>query len=131
MVQWLRLSFPKADPRFDPWSGNQIPHTTTKILHATTKDPTCVCAKSLQSCQTPCDPVDCKPIMLLCPGDSPGKNTRVGCHALLQGIFPTQGLNLYLFTSPALVDGFLTTSITWETPKAPTCHNKDPKQSNK
>ena len=26
-------------------------------------------------------------------GDSPGKNTEVGCHALLQGIFPTQGLN--------------------------------------
>ena len=26
-------------------------------------------------------------------GDSPGKNTRVSCHALLQGIFPTQGLN--------------------------------------
>ena len=25
-------------------------------------------------------------------GDSPGKNTRVDCHALLQGIFPTQGL---------------------------------------
>ena len=27
---------------------------------------------------------------------SPGKNTGVGCHALLQGIFPTQGLNLRL-----------------------------------
>ena len=26
-------------------------------------------------------------------GDSPGKNTRVGCHALLQGVFPTQGSN--------------------------------------
>uniref|UniRef100_A0AC11E3T0 Uncharacterized protein n=1 Tax=Ovis aries TaxID=9940 RepID=A0AC11E3T0_SHEEP len=26
-------------------------------------------------------------------GDSPGKNTGEGCHALLQGIFPTQGLN--------------------------------------
>ena len=25
--------------------------------------------------------------------DSPGKNTGVGCHALLQGTFPTQGLN--------------------------------------
>ena len=25
------------------------------------------------------------------PWDSPGKNTGVGCHALLQGIFPTQG----------------------------------------
>ena len=38
---------------------------------------------------------------LLCPCDSPGKNTGVGCHALLQGIFPTQGLNSHL-TSPAL-----------------------------
>ena len=28
-----------------------------------------------------------------CPWDSPGKNTGVGCHFLLQGIFPTQGLN--------------------------------------
>ena len=28
--------------------------------------------------------------------DFPGKNTGVGCHALLQGIFPTQGLNLHL-----------------------------------
>ena len=30
---------------------------------------------------------------LLHPWDSLGKSTRVGCHALLQGIFPTQGLN--------------------------------------
>ena len=30
---------------------------------------------------------------LLCPWDSPGKNTGVGCHSLLQEIFPTQGLN--------------------------------------
>ena len=28
-----------------------------------------------------------------CPWDSPGKNTGVGWHGLLQGIFPTQGLN--------------------------------------
>ena len=33
---------------------------------------------------------------LLCPQDSPGKNTGVGCHVILQGIFPTQGLNLQL-----------------------------------
>ena len=33
---------------------------------------------------------------LLCPWDSPGKNTGVGCHDFLQGIFPTQGLNPYL-----------------------------------
>ena len=33
---------------------------------------------------------------LLCLWDSPGKNTGVGSHPLLQGIFPTQGLNLGL-----------------------------------
>ena len=31
------------------------------------------------------------PARLLCPWDSPGKNTRVDCHTLLQGIFLTQG----------------------------------------
>ena len=33
------------------------------------------------------------PARLLCPWGSPGKNTGVGCHAFLQGIFLTQGLN--------------------------------------
>ena len=33
---------------------------------------------------------------LLCPWDSPGRNTGVGCHFLLQGIFLTQGLKLHL-----------------------------------
>ena len=33
---------------------------------------------------------------LLCPWDSPGKNTEVGSHSLLQGIFPTQGSNPHL-----------------------------------
>ena len=32
-----------------------------------------------------------QPTRLLCPWDSPDKNTGVGCRALLQGIFPTQG----------------------------------------
>ena len=34
--------------------------------------------------------------MLLCPWDSPGKNTGVGCHFLLQAIFLNQGSNLGL-----------------------------------
>ena len=37
-----------------------------------------------------------QPARLLCPWDSPGKNTGVDCHVLLQGIFLTQGLNLHL-----------------------------------
>ena len=40
--------------------------------------------------------MDCSPPRLLCPWDSPGKNTGVGCHALLQGIFSAQGSNLGL-----------------------------------
>ena len=56
----------------------------------------------------------------LCPWDSPGKNTEVGCHALLQGIFPTQGSNPSL-TSPALAGRFFTTSTTWEARQVPYC----------
>ena len=37
-----------------------------------------------------------QPTRLLCPWDSLGKNTGVGCHFFLQEIFPTQGLNLGL-----------------------------------
>ena len=46
-----------------------------------------------QSCPTLCDPMDCSLPGSSVHGDSPGKNTGVGCHALLQGIFPTQELN--------------------------------------
>ena len=46
-----------------------------------------------QSCLTLCNPMDCSPPGSSVHGDSPGKNTRVGCHALLQGIFPTQESN--------------------------------------
>ena len=49
----------------------------------------CVCA---QACLTLCDPMDCSLPRLLCPWNFPYKNTGVGCHFLLQGIFPTQVL---------------------------------------
>ena len=40
-----------------------------------------------------------QPTKLLCPQDFPGKNTEVGCHTLLQGIFLTQGSNPRLHAS--------------------------------
>ena len=58
-------------------------------------------------------PQDCSPPGSPVHGDSPGKKTGVGCHALLQGIFPTQGSGLYLL-SPALAGRFFTTSAAWE-----------------
>ena len=50
-------------------------------------------AKSLQSRLTLRNPMDCSPPGSSVHGDSPGKKTGVGCHALLQEIFLTQGLN--------------------------------------
>ena len=49
----------------------------------------------LQSCLT-LQPCGLWPDRLFCPWDSPGKNTGLGCPALLQEIFSTQGLNLHL-----------------------------------
>ena len=46
-----------------------------------------------QLCPTLRYPIDCSLPGSSVHGDSPGKNTGVGCHALLQGIFPTQGSN--------------------------------------
>ena len=57
----------------------------------------CVCvwvhAESLLSCLTLCDPMHYRQRGSSVHGDSPGKSTAVGCHALLQGIFPAQGLD--------------------------------------
>ena len=46
-----------------------------------------------QLCPTVCNPMDCSPPGSSIHGDSLRKNTGVGCHAFLQGILPTQGLN--------------------------------------
>ena len=62
-----------------------------------------------------CNTMDCSQsaARLLCPWDSPGKNTVEGCHALLQGIFPIQGSNPCLM-SPALAGRFFTIRATWQ-----------------
>ena len=74
----------------------------------------CVCAKLLQSCLTLCNPVDCSLLGYSVHGDSPSKTTGVGCHFLLQGIFPTQGSNPFPLRLSALAGGFFATSTTWE-----------------
>ena len=49
---------------------------------------------------------------VLCPWGSPGKNTGVGCHFLLQGIFPTPGLNSVL--------------LHWQADSLPLSHQRSP-----
>ena len=58
----------------------------------------CVCVLLLSHVHL-CNLMDCSPPRLLCPWNSPGKNTGVDCHSLLQGIFPSQGLNPGLLKS--------------------------------
>ena len=48
---------------------------------------------SVAQLPTLCDPIDCSPPGSSVHGDSPGKNTRVDCHGLLQGFFPAQVSN--------------------------------------
>ena len=49
-----------------------------------------------QSCLTVLQPPGLWPARLLCPWNSIGKNTEVGCHALLQAVFQTQESNLHI-----------------------------------
>ena len=55
------------------------------------------------------------PLQCSCLEDFPGKNTRVGCHFLLQGIFPTQGWN------PCLQS-----LLRWQTDSSPLSHLRSP-----
>ena len=54
--------------------------------------PMCVCSAA-QLNLILCDSMDCILLESSVHGISQGENTEVGCHFLLQGIFPTQGLN--------------------------------------
>ena len=79
----------------DPWEGisewKQSGGVYGKVKMGTWGwTPLCLAA---QSCPIICKPMNHHPPDSSVQGDSPGKNTGVGCHALLQGIFPTQGSN--------------------------------------
>ena len=80
----------------------------------------CVCAKSLQSCLTLCDPIDCSPPSLLSMGFS-----RQEYWSSLPfpppGNFPDPGIEPTSLVSPALAGRFFTTSVTWEAPGPHEC----------
>ena len=55
--------------------------------------------KLIQLCPTLCESMGCSPPGSSVHGDAPGKNIGMGCHALLQGIFPTQGSTCFSYVS--------------------------------
>ena len=60
----------------------------------------CAYVLSRFSCVRSLRPYRLQPTRLLCPCDSPGSNTRVGCHALFQGNLPDPGTELMFLMSP-------------------------------
>ena len=66
-----------------------------------------------QSCPTLLWPHGLQPARLLCPWDFPGKNTGVGCHFLLQGIFLDQGSHLCLLHCRQILYYGVTVASTW------------------
>ena len=63
------------------------------IIQFTLSSPCPSCCLVTSCVRLFCDPHELQHGRLLCPWDSPSKKTRIGCHVLLQEIFPTQGLN--------------------------------------
>ena len=84
-------SFPKRSMIGQPPSPPSQIHKGNNRIQKSVR-PT-VLYLAAQSCLTLCGPMDYSPPGFSVHRDSPGKNTGVGCHALLQGIFPNQGSN--------------------------------------
>ena len=79
-----------------------------------------------QSCLTLRSPMDCSPPGFSVHGDSPGQNTGVGSHALLQGIFLTQGSNPGLLHCRQILyqpscEGSPRPSLAWQTELLSSC----------
>ena len=74
------------------------------------------CVPGCSVVSDPLQPHGLQPARLLCQWDFPGKNTGVGCHFFLQGIFLTQGSNPHLLCLLHWQAGSFTTGATWEAP---------------
>ena len=101
-----------VDPQYTVFGKDRGNHLTLifPMLMDVTKKEVCLANKS---CLTFLWPHGLQPIMFLCSWDFPGKNSEVGCHFFLQGIFPTQGSNLHL--------------LHWQADSLPLNHQGSPK----
>ena len=94
---WIFAGCPRKatlSPEMPPVVPRDCPHSTlSSLLHWLSQ---CVHPHEVASVVfSSLRPYGLCPARLLCPWDSPGKNNGEGCHALLQGIFLTQRLNMH------------------------------------
>ena len=83
--------------------------TIQKSSMCYTVGPSCVSVFSLLVMSDSLCPIGLQPARLLCPWNISDRNTGVGCHFLLQGIFANQGSNSCLFHLLLFIGGFFTT----------------------
>ena len=96
ILEWIAFSFSRGSSQPRDWTWVSCVADRFFTFWATGKTfNTYVCVLVAYSYLT-FQPRGLEPISLLYPWNSLGRNTGVGCQSLLQGIFPTQGLNLGL-----------------------------------
>ena len=93
ILEWVAFPFSRKS-----WQSRDRTRVSRIAGSLPAEPPGCVCAvcKVASVTSDSLQPYELQPARLLFPWDSPGKNTGVGCHALLQGILPTQGWRLCL-----------------------------------
>ena len=104
---------PSRDCSANSPSWPRSPRQTSEF----TLDPSLLCMHACSLASAVSDslqPQGLQPARILCPWDSPGENTGMGCHALLQEIFPTSGIKLIYPLSPALASRLFTTEPLWK-----------------
>ena len=93
---WLQVPRPGQSPRYHSLSlhcSSRLEFPVSGLWLGARVFVVCLVA---QPCLMLFDPMDCSLLGSSIHGASPGKNTGVGCYALLQGVFSTQGSNLGL-----------------------------------
>ena len=84
--EWIRNCSRRPTNKYKNYKAKVDISWEWKYLHS-------VKVKVAQSCLTLCNPMDYRLPSSPAHGDFPSKNTGIGCHALLQGIFPSQESN--------------------------------------
>ena len=107
MTVWFLLNASKTNPEFLPeeWKRKTVfSFLDNFTLIYVLWNPVCACMLSHVWL------LDLQPARLLCPWNSPGKNTGLGCHFPLQGNLPDPTIKPASLAFPALAGGFFTTA---------------------
>ena len=91
ILEWVAAPFSRGSSQTR--DQNQVSSVAGRFFTVSATRESTIASHSVVSNSSQPHGLDCSPPGSSVHLDSPGKNTGAGCHFLLQGIFPTQGLN--------------------------------------